>query len=78
MIWLLVSSTMTEPPYVASQRVELPEDVAADESLKQRLLAQAGVSEVNIIAQERSAYVKIDSKLTNRFEIEQLVKQPSP
>jgi MFS family permease len=78
MIWLLVSSTMTEPPYVASLRVELPEDVAADESLKQRLLAQAGVSEVNIIAQERSAYVKIDSKLTNRFEIEQLVKQPSP
>lgn len=78
MIWLLVSSTMTEPPYVASLRVELPEDVADDETLKQRLLAQPGVSDVNIIAQERSAYVKIDSKLTNRFEIEQLVKQPSP
>ena len=74
MVWLLVSSTMTEPPYVASLRVELPEDVADDETLKQRLLAQPGVSEVNIIAQERSAYVKIDSKLTNRFEIEQLVK----
>lgn len=78
MIWLLVSSTMTEPPYVASLRVELPEDVADDETLKQRLLAQPGVSDVNIITQERSAYVKIDSKLTNRFEIEQLVKQPSP
>ncbi len=74
MVWLLVSSTMTEPPYVASLRVELPEDVANDETLKQRLLAQPGVSDVNIIAQERSAYVKIDSKLTNRFEIEQLVK----
>ena len=74
MVWLLVSSTMTEPPYVASLRIELPEDVTADESLKQRLLAQHGVSDVNIIAQERSAYVKIDSKLTNRFEIEQLVK----
>ncbi|BCG10535.1 MFS transporter [Buttiauxella agrestis] len=74
MIWLLVSSTMTEPPYVASLRIELPEDVANDETLKQRLLAQPGVSDVNIIAQERSAYVKIDSKLTNRFEIEQLVK----
>lgn len=74
MVWLLVSSTMTEPPYVASLRIELPEGVAADDSLKQRLLAQHGVSDVNIIAQERSAYVKIDSKLTNRFEIEQLVK----
>ncbi|WMY73509.1 MFS transporter [Buttiauxella selenatireducens] len=78
MVWLLVSSTMTEPPYVASLRIELPEDVADDETLKQRLLTQAGVSEVNIFTQERSAYVKIDSKLTNRFEIEQLVKQPSP
>jgi MFS family permease len=74
MVWLLVSSTMTEPPYVASLRIELPDDVADDETLKQRLLAQHGVSDVNIIAQERSAYVKIDSKLTNRFEIEQLVK----
>ncbi|SUW65103.1 Inner membrane transport protein yajR [Buttiauxella agrestis] len=74
MIWLLVSSTMTEPPYVASLRIELPEDVADDETLKQRILAQNGVSDVNIITQERSAYVKIDSKLTNRFEIEQLVK----
>ncbi len=74
MVWLLVSSTMTEPPYVASLRIELPEGVDADESLKQRLLAHNGVSDVNIIATERSAYVKIDSKLTNRFEIEQLVK----
>ncbi|MEW7313818.1 MFS transporter [Buttiauxella gaviniae] len=74
MVWLLVSSTMTEPPYVASLRIELPDNVADDETLKQRLLAQSGVSDVNIITQERSAYVKIDSKLTNRFEIEQLVK----
>ena len=74
MVWLLVSSTMTEPPYVASLRIELPDNVADNETLKQRLLAQSGVSDVNIITQERSAYVKIDSKLTNRFEIEQLVK----
>ena len=74
MVWLLVSSTMKEPPYVASLRIELPEDTANDAELKARLLAQPGVSDANIIAQERSAYVKIDSKITNRFEIEQLVK----
>jgi MFS family permease len=74
MVWLLVSSTMSEPPYVASLRIELPEDAANDVELKARLLAQPGVSDANIIPQERSAYVKIDSKITNRFEIEQLVK----
>ncbi|MCT4701765.1 MFS transporter [Enterobacteriaceae bacterium H20N1] len=74
-VWLLVSSTMKEPPYVTSLRIELPENTANDEELKARLLAQAGVSEANIITQERSAYVKIDSKLTNRFEVEQLVKE---
>ncbi len=74
MAWLLVSSTMKEPPYVTSLRIELPENTVNDLELKARLLAHPGVSETNIITQERSAYVKIDSKLTNRFEIEQLVK----
>ncbi len=74
MVWLLVSSTMKEPPYVTSLRIVLPENAANDVELKTRLLAHQGVSDANIITQERSAYVKIDSKLTNRFEIEQLVK----
>ncbi|WP_336818509.1 MFS transporter [Cedecea sp. MMO-103] len=74
MIWLFVSWTMQEPPYVSSLRIELPESSANDEHLRERLLAQPGVSEANIIPEERSAYVKIDSKLTNRYEIEQVVK----
>lgn len=74
MVWLLVSWTMQEPPYVSSLRIELPESSVNDENLRERLLAQPGVSEANIIPEERSAYVKIDSKLTNRYEIEQVVK----
>lgn len=74
MVWLFVSWTMQEPPYVSSLRIELPESSANDEHLRERLLAQPGVSEANIIPEERSAYVKIDSKLTNRYEIEQVVK----
>ncbi len=35
--------------------------------------AKAGVSEVMVVAEERSAYVKIDSKVTNRFEVEQAI-----
>ncbi|ROP49974.1 putative MFS family arabinose efflux permease [Enterobacter sp. BIGb0383] len=73
-LWLLVASTMKEPPYVSSLRIALPEDVVADEALKARLLAIEGVSEVLVVAEEQSAYVKIDSKVTNRFEVEQVVK----
>jgi len=73
MVWLLIASTMQEPPYVSSIRVAIPDDVTIDEALQQRLLAKEGVSEVLVVAEERSAYVKIDSKVTNRFEIEQAV-----
>ena len=75
MLWLLVASTMSEPPYVSSLRVEIPADVVADEMLQQRLQAQAGVKEVLVVNNERSVYIKIDSKVTNRFEIEQVIKQ---
>ena len=42
---------------------------------KQRLLAKEGISEVLIVAKEHSAYVKIDSKVTNRFEVVQTISQ---
>ena len=74
-VWLLVASTMKEPPYVSSLRVEIPPEIAADDTLKQRLLAKEGISEVLIVAKEHSAYVKIDSKVTNRFEVEQAISQ---
>ncbi|HBI11637.1 MAG TPA: MFS transporter [Franconibacter pulveris] len=72
--WLLVSSTMKEPPYVSSLRIALPEGIEIDSALQRRLLEKEGVSEAVIVPQERTAYVKIDSKVTNRFEIEQVVK----
>ncbi|SAE57115.1 Arabinose efflux permease [Enterobacter hormaechei] len=74
MLWLFVASTMKEPRYVSSLRVEIPDDVAIGDALKQRLEATEGVSEVLIVPEERSAYVKIDSKVTNRFEVEQALK----
>jgi len=74
-LWLLVATTMKEPPYVSSLRIALPEGMVAEDSLKARLLAKEGVSEVLVVAEEQSAYVKIDSKVTNRFEIEQVVRE---
>lgn len=73
-LWLMVAMSMQEPPYVSSLRILIPEDVAADEMLKNRLLAIAGVKEVLVVAQEHALYVKIDSKVTNRFDVEQAMK----
>lgn len=66
---------MKEPPYVSSLRIEIPADIAANEALKVRLLETEGVKEVLIAEEEHSAYVKIDSKVTNRFEVEQAIRQ---
>jgi predicted MFS family arabinose efflux permease len=74
-LWLLVSLTMSEPAYVSSLRVEIPADVPADDSLGEQLRTFPGVSEVLVVQDERSVYIKIDSKVTNRFEIEQAIKQ---
>lgn len=50
-------------------------NIAANEALKVRLLETEGIKEVLIAEEEHSAYVKIDSKVTNRFEIEQAIRQ---
>jgi hypothetical protein len=65
---------MKEPPYVSSLRIELPDYAIDNDVLKARLLAKEGVKDALIVSEERSAYVKIDSKVTNRVEIESLVK----
>ena len=74
MLWLLVASTMSEPPYVSSLRVEVPDSVVVDSALQARLLSASGVHQALVVPEERSVYIKIDSKVTNRFEIEQLIK----
>ena len=74
MLWLLVAGTMSEPPYVSSLRVEIPGDVVADSALQERLQSTDGVKQVLVVPDERSVYIKIDSKVTNRFEIEQAIK----
>lgn len=72
-VWLLVSFTMQEPPYVSSLRIVLHDDIKDTAALEKRLKAQPGVAAVFIVPEERSAYVKIDSKVTNRPELEALV-----
>ena len=72
-LWLLLSSTMQEPPYVSSLRIVLDDNALNDPRLEQKLKAQRGVSSVFIVPEERSAYIKIDSKVTSRVELEALI-----
>jgi len=72
-VWLVVSSTMTEPPYVSSLRITLSELAVKDSALQARILAQPGVAEAIVVPEEFSAYVKVDTKQTNRKALEQLV-----
>ncbi|HDJ1438458.1 MFS transporter [Serratia rubidaea] len=71
--WFIISSTMQEPPYVSSLRITLSELAAKDSSLASRLQAQPGVAEAIVVPEERSAYVKVDTKQTNRGQLETLV-----
>ncbi len=75
LIWLLISIRLREPPYVSSLRITLSTGAAQDTTLTQRLQAQPGVVEVVVVKEEYSAYVKVDTKLTNRQRLEQLVAE---
>ena len=76
-VWLAVASTMKEPPYVSSLRIEIPENVMADEKLEKCLLTTPGVKDVLLAKLEHCVYVKVDSKITNRFEIERVINEVS-
>jgi len=77
-IWLLVSLTMQEPPYVSSLRITLGSSSALDkEALEERLRAEPGVTAVFVVPEEQSAYVKIDSKVTSRATLEKLIASPA-
>ncbi|WP_337036873.1 MFS transporter [Pantoea agglomerans] len=71
--WLFVSMTMQEPPYVSSLRIVLSDAALAVPNLEHRLKAQPGVNSVFIVPEEKSAYIKIDSKVTSRPELEALL-----
>lgn len=76
MLWLLVASMMNEPSYVSSLRIEIPQHIAITEAtLQAYLLAQKGVAQALVIAREHSIYIKIDSQLTDRAEIERALQE---
>ncbi|MDR0218867.1 MAG: MFS transporter [Enterobacteriaceae bacterium] len=73
LIWFVISLTLRQPPYVSSIRLILPAQLNAPEILEQKILSQAGVKDVVIVSEEMSAYIKVDTKQTNREQLEQIV-----
>ncbi|GKX63282.1 MFS transporter [Pragia fontium] len=72
-LWLMLSTTMKQPPYVSSLRIELPPLALKNVMLERDLKVLDGVNDVIIVPEERSAYIKIDSDKTSRAKLEQLI-----
>lgn len=72
--WFTISLTMPEPSYVSSLRLQLPDSAQQNGvTLEHRLKAQPGVADVVIIFEEAAAYIKVDTKLSTRRDLEQIV-----
>ncbi|HCM64637.1 MAG TPA: MFS transporter [Morganella sp. (in: Bacteria)] len=74
LIWLAVSMTLRQPPYVSSIRLDLPKNDINYQLIADILRGQPGVSDVVIIEEERAAYIKTDTKLSNRSQLEAVLQ----
>ncbi|GKX56560.1 transporter [Leminorella grimontii] len=72
-LWFLLSTTMKQPPYVSSLRINVPEAAIGAGLSAAVLKAFTGVNEAAFVPEERAAYVKIDSARTNRATLEQAI-----
>jgi len=63
LLWLLAAGTMAQPSYLTTRLVPIADGKAGDaESLAARLRQVPGVAEAVVIAEEKLAYLKVDSK----------------
>ncbi|PHM40033.1 tetracycline resistance protein [Xenorhabdus mauleonii] len=72
-LWFIISLTLRQPPYVSSIRLVLPHQLSNPDILAKEMLAQAGVKDVVIVSEELSAYIKVDTKQTDREQLEKIV-----
>jgi MFS family permease len=62
LLWLLAAVTMKQPSYLTTRLVPIADGKANDESLAARLRQVPGVAEAVVIAEEKLAYLKVDSR----------------
>ena len=62
LLWLLAAATMAQPSYLTTRLMPIADGKAGDASLAARLRQVPGVAEAVVIAEEKLAYLKVDSK----------------
>jgi MFS family permease len=62
LLWLLAAVTMKQPSYLTTRLVPIADGKANDESLAARLRQVPGVAAAVVIAEEKLAYLKVDSR----------------
>jgi MFS family permease len=63
LLWLIAAATMRQPSYLTTRLLPIGDGKASDaEGLAARLRQVPGVAEAVVIAEEKLAYLKVDSK----------------
>jgi MFS family permease len=71
--WLFAAATMAQPSYLTTRLVPIADDKAAEaEILAARLRQVPGVAEAVVIADEKLAYLKVDSRVFDAAKAEAL------
>ncbi|VFP87465.1 Inner membrane transport protein YajR [Candidatus Erwinia haradaeae] len=73
--WFVLSLNLREPRYLSTLRFHLEDCIQDPIQLQNFLKQQDGIFDAWILPHEKSAYVKIDSKMTNRDEIKKIMSQ---
>jgi MFS family permease len=62
LLWLLAAVTMAQPSYLTTRLMPIADGKAGDPNLAARLRQVPGVADAVVIAEEKLAYLKVDSK----------------
>jgi MFS family permease len=77
LVWLLAAATMAQPSYLTTRLVPISDGRARDaDGLAARLRQVPGVAEAVVIADEKIAYLKVDSRSFDAAMAESLVSAP--
>jgi MFS family permease len=60
--WLVAAATMAQPSYLTTRLIPIAEGKAGDAGLAAKLRQVPGVAEAVVIAEDKLAYLKVDSR----------------
>lgn len=76
-LWWCFAATMQEPPYVTSTRLTVGTGSSPDGELLDWLRDQPGVMDALYVAEEAAVYVRFDSKLNEREQLQAMLDRLS-